>query len=130
MAKRDAYHDDLHDLMAPALRSGDRSALERYFVERAKLSRTYANLPLAQTFADISGEMALDGSPVQELLDAWAGLDERSVPVDDDREILPVAGVLAYGQLAAVCPERWDALVGKLHRAASDGRWRIREMVA
>jgi hypothetical protein len=38
--------------------------------------------------------------------------------------------VAAYGAAAVTRPEWWDHELAKLHRAASDRRWRVREIVA
>jgi hypothetical protein len=38
--------------------------------------------------------------------------------------------VRAYGQVAVVRPDWWGDEIAKLYRAASDPRWRVREIVA
>jgi hypothetical protein len=132
-ANRELYRADLQPLLESALQRGNTHSLEHYLVERGKLSPTYANLPMAHTFADVIGEIVAAGShddAVEKLLDGWANLSLAAVPVGSDREILPVVAVLSYGQVAVSRREWWRDEVAKLRRAASDGRWRIREMVA
>ena len=132
-ANRELYRADLRPLIQSALQHGNNRSLEYYLVERGKLSPTYANLPMAHTFADIIGEVVAAGSndsAIEKLLDGWANLSLEAVPVGSDREILPLVAVLSYGQVAVSRREWWRDEVAKLRRAASDGRWRVREMVA
>ena len=132
-AKRDTYRADLSQLIESTLQSGEAQALKQYLIERGKLSPTYANLPLAHTFADVIGEIVAAGkheSGVEKLLDGWSSLSIEAVPVGSDHEILLMAAVLSYGQVAVSRHEWWQDEVAKLRRAASDGRWRVREVVA
>src|SRR5215813_1974247 len=102
-AKRDTYRTDLSPLIESALRTGNAHPLERYLVGRGMLSPTYANLPMANTFADLIGEIVATGkhdSAVEKLLDGWANLSLKAVPVGGEREILLMAAVLSYGQVA------------------------------
>jgi hypothetical protein len=131
--KRDSYHADLLKLLNSTLQGGDAHPLEQYLTERAKLSPTYANLPMAHTFADLIGDVVAAGKhdvAVEMLLDGWSNLSIEAAPVGSDREFLPVAAVLAYGQVAVSRREWWQDEVAKLRHAAADGRWRVREMVA
>ncbi len=133
MPSANTYRSDLSPLLDSALQTGIKRPLEQYLVERGKLSTTYANLPMAHTFADLIGEIVAAGkhdSAVEKLLDSWSGLSIEAAPVGSDREILPVVAVLSYGQVAVSRREWWPDEVTKLRRAASDGRWRVREMVA
>jgi len=50
--------------------------------------------------------------------------------VNDPREILPAVAAMSYGQAAVSRPDWWQDEVTKLHKAASDPRWRMREIVA
>lgn len=129
-AKQNAYRADLEPLIEAAVQHGDAQPLELYLTERARLSPTYTNLPMAHAFADLIGEIAVREPRTETLLDTWAALTPNAIPPNDRREILPMAAILAYGQVAVVCRDRWEAVVNKLHTAASDPGWRIREMVA
>jgi hypothetical protein len=64
------------------------------------------------------------------LLDKWATLSPEAAPVNEPRVMLPCAAVQAYGQIAVVCDSWWDQAITRLRQAASDERWRLREMVA
>src|SRR5258708_2788361 len=121
-AKRDVYRADLRPLIESALRSGDCGTLEAYLVKNGTLSRTMLNLPMAHTFADLIGEVVVENDRAEVLVDQWAALGADVVPFGHEREILPCAAVLAYGQVAVASRERWNELVEKLHRAASDSR--------
>lgn len=133
MPTANKYRADLSPLLGSVLQSGTIQPLEQYMVERGKLSPTYANLPMAHVFADLIGEIVAAGkydSAVEKLVDGWSGMSVESVPVGSEREILPVAAVLSYGQVAVSRREWWQDEATKLRHAASDGRWRVREMVA
>src|SRR5260221_14628226 len=98
-AKRDIYRADLSQLIESALRSGEAQPLKQYLIERGKLSPTYANLPLAHTFADVIGEIVAAGkheSGVEKLLNGWSSLSIEAVPVGSDHEILLMAAVVSY----------------------------------
>jgi hypothetical protein len=133
-AKQDTHLADLRELIPAALGNGDWCALEKYLTEHSALPSPRGNLELIHAFADAIGEMiALPDPPVEHietLLDDWAALSLEAAPVNDPREILPAAAVVAYGQTASSRPDRWDAEMEKLREAASSPRWRTREMVA
>jgi hypothetical protein len=92
------------------------------------------NLALVRAFADVVGEVVAQPAPpvarLEALLDGWAALPLDGAPVNDPREIWPGAAVLAYGQVAVRRSDWWGDEIGKLQRAASDPRWRVRELVA
>src|SRR5258706_8793707 len=128
-AKRDTYRADLSKLIELALRSGEAQPLKQYLIERGKLSPTYANLPLAHTFADVIGEIVAAGkheSGVEKLLDGWAGFSIEAVPGGSDREILLMAAALSYGQVGGSRGGWWEDESAKMRRAASDGSLRVR----
>ncbi len=133
-AKQDAHLDDLRKLIPAALGVGDCAALEQYLTEHSALPSPRGNLELLHAFADAIGEIiALPDPPVERIetmLDDWAALSLEAAPVNDPREILPAAAVVAYGQAAASRFDWWDSEMRKLRKAASDPRWRTREMVA
>jgi hypothetical protein len=128
---------DLERLLMQTLRggSGGGEALERYLTDRSKLPGTRMNTALVSTFAAAIGRLVSGPNlpPVERLealLDGWAALSLADAPVNDPREILPSSAVMAYGQVAVARPDWWGDEVSKLHRAASDPRWRVRELVA
>src|SRR5258707_15491532 len=115
-AKRDTYRADLSQLIESALRSGEAQPLKQYLIERGKLSPTYANLPLAHTFADVIGEIVAAGkheSGDEKLLDGWSSLSIEAVPVGSDHAILPMASVLCDGQEGGLRAETWQEEVAK-----------------
>jgi hypothetical protein len=125
---------ELTQLLWMALQSGDHEPLERHLAANSNLPGPRGNLELLNAFADTIGDIiARPDLPVERLetlLDGWASLSLDDAPVNDPREMLPAAAALAYGQAAASKPEWWDDEVAKLHTAASNPRWRTREMVA
>jgi hypothetical protein len=129
-----SYLDDLRPLLAHVLAGGDAAALQQYLAERSGLPGPRMNLALVGAFADVVGEIVTRSDPpverLEALLDGWAALPLEAAPVNDPREIWPGAAVLAYGQVAVRRPDWWGDEIGKLHRAARDPRWRVRELVA
>ena len=59
-----------------------------------------------------------------------AALSAEEAPTNDPREILPAAAVMSYGQAAVSRPDWWADELAKIHKAASDPRWRVRELGA
>lgn len=116
------------------LDSGDPSALERYLMEHSNLPGPRMNLALVNAFADVVGDLITQADRpleyLEELADGWAALSLEAAPVNNPREFLPCAAVLTYGQAAVSRPDWWEDEIAKLHQAASDPRWRVREMVA
>jgi hypothetical protein len=129
-----SYLDDLRPLLARALVGGDATPLAQYLAGRSGLPGARMNLALVGAFADAVGEIVTQPHPpverLEALLDGWAALPLEAAPVNDPREIWPGAAVLAYGQVAVRRPDWWGDEIGKLHRAAADPRWRVRELVA
>jgi hypothetical protein len=122
---------ELAELLENALVSHDSDALENYLTAHSNLPGARMNLAVVNAFADAVGNLISQPNPptevLENLLDGWAALD---TPVNDPRVMLPCAAVLAYGQVGASRPDWWGDEVAKLYRAASDARWRVREMVA
>jgi hypothetical protein len=87
-----------------------------------------------QHFAGLVGDVVRRPDPpvdaLVELLDGWAALSPDDAPGDGPPVILPCAAVAADGAVAVSRPEWWDDELAKLRRAASDSRWRVREVVA
>ncbi len=134
MAKETDYQADLGRLLASALQNGETTALESYLTGQSNLPGPRMNIPMVNAWAEVIGQavrqpdLALER--LESLLDGWAALSLTDAPVNQPREILPCAAISAYGRVAVVRPDWWDDEIGKLHRAASDPRWRVREMVA
>ncbi len=130
------YTKDLQPLLNQALAEGggDATALAHYLAERSGLPGPRMNLALVAAFADAVGEVVTRPDPpvdrLEALLDGWVALSPQDAPTNDPREIWPGAAVLAYGQVAARRPDWWGDEIAKLHRAATDPRWRVRELVA
>jgi hypothetical protein len=124
----------LGELLDRALASGDDAPLRNDLVQHSGLPGARLDLRLVATFAAAVGEVVRRPDPpvaaLEVLLDRWAALPERAAPVDRPEVILPCAAVAAYGEVGAVRPDWWDDEVAKLGAAATDGRWRVREVVA
>jgi hypothetical protein len=122
----------VRQLLKTALASGDPGALEAYLVGESALPGPRANLELIAVSAGCVGESVrcADLAPALALLDRWAALSPQAAPVNEPRIMLPSVAVQAYGQIAVVCDSWWDEAITRLRRAASDERWRLREMVA
>lgn len=113
------YRGSVDAGLGAALASG---TIEEYLVANSHLPGPRLNLRLVGAVAD-----AVD--QVQSLLPRWIELSPEDAPGDDPRVILPCAAAVAYGELAATRPERFDETDDRLYRAASDSRWRVREAV-
>ena len=128
------YRAALRRLLPAALDSNDPAALEAYLTGQSRLPGPRMNLALVTAFAEVVGEVVAQPDPpvarLAPLLDRWAALPLAAAPVNDPREILPAAAVLAYGQVAVTRPDWWGDEITKLHQAADSPRWRTREMVA
>lgn len=128
------YRHDLLPLLANALQSGDSHTLEEYLTERSALPGPRMNTGLAVVFADLIAEILTrpDGpvSAAEKLLGQWSALPLEAAPINDPREMLPATAVLSYGHIGVARSDWWEDEVTKIHRAASDPRWRTRELVA
>ena len=128
---------DLHELLLTALASGDDGPLRTALTERSGLPGARMDLRLVAGFAGVVGRIV--GGPgdavpdidrLAGLLDGWAALPPDEAPGDQPAVILPAAAVASYGVVGAARPDWWDDEMAKLRRAAADGRWRVREVVA
>jgi hypothetical protein len=117
-----------------AVERGEVATLEAFMSEHSNLPGPRGNLELIYEFAAEIGKLVLPPAPlvdrIAEMLDGWAGLSLEAAPVNHPKEILPAAAVLAYGQVAAVRPDWWEDEAEKLRKAATNPRWRVREIVA
>ena len=125
---------ELVELLDESLRSGDDGALRSFLLANSGLPGPRANLELIDAFASaaatvVRGDDARDGA-LEAMLDRWADLGADDAPGGEPAVMLPCAAVAAYGAVGAARPEWIDDELGKLRRAASDVRWRIREIVA
>jgi hypothetical protein len=127
-------YEELPRLLDNALQSGIGARLEHYLTSHSGLPGPRMNLALANAFAgQIAALVCTDQPPVEaveSLLDGWAAMNTHEANTSDPRVILPCSAVLSYGYVGAARPDWWDDEIAKLHRAASDSRWRVREMVA
>jgi hypothetical protein len=121
-------------LLDRALVTGDDAPIRTELLQHSGLPGARLNLRLVTRFAVAAGEVACRPHPpvaaLEALLDRWAAMPEHQAPVDRPEVVLPCAAVAAYGEVGAVRPDWWDDEVAKLHVAATDGRWRVREVVA
>ena len=121
-------------LVGAALDLGDDRSLRSALEADSGLPGQRANLELIAAFADAAAAIASAGErragALERLLDDWAALGPGDAPGDQPTVILPCAAVAAYGAVGAARPEWIDDEVAKLRMAASDDRWRVREMVA
>jgi len=125
---------DLAHLLNQTITSGDASGLEQYLCDNSNLPGPRANLNLiiafAKHIADLVRNSDAQGDALAAILDRWAALDLNAAPVNHPPEMLPACAAASYGFVAAARPDWRAHEIGKLRRAASDPRWRTREMVA
>jgi hypothetical protein len=125
---------ELGGLLDRALTGGDDTPIRTELVRHSGLPGARLNLSLVGGFAAAAGEVACRPDPpvvaLEALLDRWAAMPEQQASVDRPEVILPCAAVAAYGEVGAVRPDWWEDEVNKLGVAATDGRWRVREVVA
>jgi hypothetical protein len=121
-------------LLDAALASGDASELRAQLLAGSRLPGPRLNLALVREFAGAVGAVVRQPEPptdaLVDLLDGWAALSPADAPGDGSAVMLPCAAVAAYGEVAVARPAWWSDEVAKLRRAASDPRWRVREVVA
>lgn len=126
--------DELADLLDGALTNGDDRALRDALMAGSGLPGPRLALGLVASFAGAVGVIAARPDPpvdeLERLLDGWRALSETEAPGDQPAVILPCAAVASYGEVAVTRPEWRDDEVRKLRAAASDPRWRVREIVA
>ena len=126
----------LAGLLRDALATGDDGELRAALQAGSGLPGPRLNLRLVASFADAVAAVVLDPAAaglvdaLEARLDGWAALSPGVAPGDQPPVILPCAAVAAYGAVGAVRPDWWGDETAKLRRAASDERWRVREVVA
>ena len=84
------------------------------------------NLPLAERFAQACVDR---GALADDLLRGIATLDADHAPGATELEFLPMCGVVAAGARGAADPSCMPRMLGTLHAAADDLRWRVRDAV-
>ncbi|MDR8393264.1 hypothetical protein NC796_19070 [Aliifodinibius sp. S!AR15-10] len=89
-----------------------------YLMQNSGLPGPRANLELAKAFAQTAG---------QKVIDEYSSMNSRQAHANTPEEFLAFCGILGLGRLAM---EGKEKSLGKLRKAASDKRWRIREAVA
>jgi hypothetical protein len=121
-------------LLDSALAAGDASELRAELLGGSRLPGPRLNLALVREFAGAVEELVRRPQPptdaLVDLIDGWAALSSADAPGDEPAVILPCAAIAAYGEVAVARPAWWSDEMGKLRRAASDSRWRVREVVA
>jgi hypothetical protein len=132
--KREVEGDGVERGLVRALGVGEAGELEEALLRGSGLSGPRMNLGLVWAFAGAVGAVvAQDDPPVEaleRLLDGWAARTVEAAPGDQPAVVLPCAAVAAYGEVGVVRPDWWGDEIAKLRRAAGDGRWRVREVVA
>lgn len=114
--------------------TGDDTALREALLAGSGLPGARLNLRLVGELARTVGALVVSADPpvaaLEALLDGWAALPVEDAPGDHQAVILPCAAAAAYGEVGAVRADWWPDEIAKLQRAASDPRWRVREVVA
>jgi hypothetical protein len=125
---------ELARLLDDALATGDDAALRAHLVAHSALPGPRLDLRLVAKLARAVGDVVRRRDPPVDalvaLLDGWAAMSADVVPVQQPEVILPCSAVLAYGEVGVARPDWWDDEIGKLRHAATDSRWRVREVVA
>jgi hypothetical protein len=126
---------DLDALLTDALTTGSDTTLREALLAGSGLPGPRLNLRLVGAFGRAVATLVIPPEPVpvdalERLLDGWASLSEDEAPGDQPAVILPCAAVRAYGDVGVARPDWWDDETTKLHGAACDPRWRVREVVA
>jgi hypothetical protein len=127
MGKRDEYVEELGLLLQEEHREG---ALKAFLSANSNLPGPRGNLELAWAYGDLVAAIDVDAA-LWRALGGWLRLSEREAPTGDPREFLTFCAIQALGAAyARASTQRKNLIIRKLQRAASDGRWRIREAVA
>jgi hypothetical protein len=127
MSKRDEYLTHVAALFSS---EAEIDEIGEWLVANSSLPGPRANLELAWAFGDA---FASAGACTERwrASQAWLQISEQEAPTGDPREFLPLCALQAAGAFYAKAgAEIRRGIVGALRRAASDGRWRIREAVA
>lgn len=110
---------------------GRPAALEECLASDSRLPGPRANLELAHRTADCAAATEDDRRPdALDLLERWLRADAEAGNAAEDarREYLAAVAALCTGALLSVRPE--DRAAALLTAAASDQRWRVRELAA
>jgi hypothetical protein len=131
MSKKDAYKRELAPLLAALREPGEFEALSTCLLAHSNLPGPRGNLELAAAFAELTSELVLEApEPVWRSCVQLMGLSVEEAPVNDPREFLAFCGTQAIGAIGSVSSDHFHEAMTRLHAAASDSRWRIREAVA
>jgi len=131
MSKKDAYKRELAPLLAALCEPGEHEALSTYLLEHSNLPGPRGNLELAAAFAELTAEQVLESpEPMWRCCVQLTGLSVEEAPANDPREFLAFCGTQAIGAIGSVSSNYFHEAMTRLHTAASDSRWRIREAVA
>jgi len=115
----------MNDALARAL-GGQTDSLYAFLCRGSGLPGVRANVALAQSFA----EACASDARAPKLAAAMARLDADFAPGDTALEFLPVCGVMAAAAIAIKQPGARAAMLGVLHDASEDLRFRVRDAVA
>ena len=131
MSKKDAYKRELAPLLAALCEPGEHEALSTYLLEHSNLPGPRGNLELAAAFAELTAEQVLESpEPMWRCCVQLTGLSVEEAPANDPREFLAFCGTQVIGAIGSVSSDHFHEAMTRLHTAASDSRWRIREAVA
>jgi hypothetical protein len=131
MSKKEAYKRELAPLLAALRESDESEALSNYLLAHSNLPGPRGNLELAAAFAALAAEQVLEApEPVWRCCVKLSGVSPAEAPVNDPREFLVFCGTQAIGAIGSVSSQYYHEAITRLHAAASDPRWRIREAVA
>ena len=131
MSTKDEYKRDLGPLFAAVLELGELEGLSTYLLAHSNLPGPRGNLELAAAFAELAAEQVLEArEPVWRSCVQLTGLSAEAAPVNDPREFLAFVGTQVIGAIGSVSSDHFHEALSRLHAAASDSRWRIREAVA
>jgi hypothetical protein len=124
--------EDAAERLSPLLAGGGTrfEELERVLVANSNLPGRRANLEAAWAFADVFAATDLRGDH-WDLVCGWSSISEEEAAGGDPRVFLPFCALQALGAgYRKANDARRSQIIAALKRAASDGRWRIREGVA
>jgi len=131
MSTKDEYKRDLGPLFAAVLELGELEGLSTYLLAHSNLPGPRGNLELAAAFAELTAEQVLESpEPMWRCCVQLTGLSVEEAPANDPREFLAFCGTQAIGAIGSVSSNYFHEAMTRLHTAASDSRWRIREAVA
>jgi hypothetical protein len=131
MSTIEEYKRELAPLFAALREQGEPEELSDYLITHSNLPGPRGNLELAAAFAALAAEQVLEApEPVWRCCVKLSGVSPAEAPVNDPREFLAFCGTQAIGAIGSVSSEYYHEAIARLHAAATDPRWRIREAVA